>query len=289
VIARSDSQNSAPPRDAPSSGCTERLALAANPQTASAPFADVVVFSHDWAFRVDEVKVHVCWWHGDHDHIVPFAHGQHVVARLPDARLYSMPGESHMGGLARAEDILGVMIELWTAASSGDPALAVRQKTGLVAVCADWAHTGCHPQALRADAARRIVMGTNGPFGFDPEDFDRVVREASEGLREAFERFGGFLDLTADRSGWAGLVDDLSRHSRSRSQPETAGEAGDGVWAIYTVDADGGAHVEQVYATELDALRANQHNTDSRRLVRFLPYGIAASVLDASQQQPPSP
>jgi hypothetical protein len=53
------------------------------------------------------------------------------------------------------------------------------------------------------------------------------------------------------------------------------------VWAIYTVSADGGARVEEVYATELDALRANQNNTDATRRVRFLPYGIAVSVLDA--------
>jgi hypothetical protein len=37
-----------------------------------------------------------------------------------------------------------------------------------------------------------------------------------------------------------------------------------------------------VYAAELDALRANKNNTDPTRKVRFLPYGIAASVLDAS-------
>lgn len=65
-----------------------------------------------------------------------------------------------------------------------------------------------------------------------------------------------------------------------RSAAVAPGEAGDGVWAIYTVDADGGARVEQVYATELDALRANKDNTDPKRKVRFLPYGIAVSVLD---------
>ena len=65
----------------------------------AAPFADVVVFARDWGFRLDEVKVPVRWWHGDRDHIVPFAHGQHVVARLPDAELYHLPGESHLGGL----------------------------------------------------------------------------------------------------------------------------------------------------------------------------------------------
>lgn len=121
-------------------------------------------------------------------------------------------------------------------------------------------------------------MGDYGPFGFDPDEFDRVIREGSEGLRDAFERIGRFLSSSGAGTGWSAIFEDLSR--RSRPAPETAGEAGDGVWAIYTVDADGGARVEQVYATELDALRANKDNTDPKRKVRFLPYGIAFSVLD---------
>lgn len=121
-------------------------------------------------------------------------------------------------------------------------------------------------------------MGDYGPFGFDPDEFDRVIREGSEGLRDAFERIGRFLSSSGAGTGWSAIFEDLSR--RSRPAPETAGEADDGVWAIYTVDADGGARVEQVYATELDALRANKDNTDPKRKVRFLPYGIAVSVLD---------
>lgn len=121
-------------------------------------------------------------------------------------------------------------------------------------------------------------MGDYGPFGFDPDEFDRVIREGSEGLRDAFERIGRFLSSSGAGTGWSAIFEDLSR--RSRPAPETAGKAGDGVWAIYTVDADGGARVEQVYATELDALRANKDNTDPKRKVRFLPYGIAVSVLD---------
>lgn len=121
-------------------------------------------------------------------------------------------------------------------------------------------------------------MGDYGPFGFDPDEFDRVIREGSEGLRDAFERIGRFLSSSGAGTGWSAIFEDLSR--RSRPAPETAGDAGDGVWAIYTVDADGGARVEQVYATELDALRANKDNTDPKRKVRFLPYGIAVSVLD---------
>jgi hypothetical protein len=121
-------------------------------------------------------------------------------------------------------------------------------------------------------------VGDSNAFGFDPDDFDRVIREGSEGLRDAFERIGRFLGAPGPRTGWSAMFDDLSR--RARPEPETAGEAGDGVWAIYIVEADGGAHVEQVYATELDALRANKENTDPKRKVRFLPYGIGVSVLD---------
>jgi hypothetical protein len=125
-------------------------------------------------------------------------------------------------------------------------------------------------------------MDDNGRFGFDPEDFDRVFRDASEGLREAFDGISRFFTMPGDRAGWPGVLEDLAR--RMRTRPETAGEAGDGVWAIYNVDADGGAHVEEVYATELDALRANKNNIDPRRKVRFLPYGIAVSVLDDSEE-----
>jgi len=82
------------------------------------------------------------------------------------------------------------------------------------------------------------------------------------------------------------LFDEFTRGTRTRTQPETTGETGDGVWAIFTVDADGGAQIEQVYPTELDALRANKNNTDPTRRVRFLPYGIAVSVLDAPTDVP---
>jgi hypothetical protein len=127
-------------------------------------------------------------------------------------------------------------------------------------------------------------MDDNGRFGFDPEDFEHVIRDATEGLREAFEGVGRFLTFPSDRAGWSSVFEDLAR--RTRTRPETTGEAGDGVWAIYTVSADGGARVEEVYASELHALRANQNNTDTTRKVRFLPYGIAVSVLDDSGETP---
>ena len=139
---------------------------------------------------------------------------------------------------------------------------------------------------------RRTLSGmdNNGPFGFDPEDFDRVVRETGEGLRSAFEQVSQFFNTSPERAGFGMLFDQFVKPAarpgpRPRPQPETAGEAGDGVWAIYISDGGGAAHVEQVYRSELDALRANKHNTDPNRNVRFLPYGIDVSVLDASLEK----
>jgi pimeloyl-ACP methyl ester carboxylesterase len=72
----------------------------------TAPLSDLLLFSRDLGFRLEDVKQPVLWWHGDHDHIVPFAHGEHCVSRLPNATLHVMEGESHLGGLGMAEDIL---------------------------------------------------------------------------------------------------------------------------------------------------------------------------------------
>jgi hypothetical protein len=131
-------------------------------------------------------------------------------------------------------------------------------------------------------------MASNEPFGFDPEDLDRIFPGAGEQLRGALGQFARLLEGSGGRAGSSGLFDEFARGRRSAPAPETTGEAGEGVWAIYTVDGDGGARVEQVYATELDALRANKHNTDSNRRVRFLPYGIAVTVLDAPAAPPTS-
>lgn len=79
----------------------------------AAPFADVVVFTRDWGFRLEDVKVPVRWWHGDTDHIVPMEHGLHVVGRLPDAQFHHLPGESHLGGLGVSEDILSTVLRIW--------------------------------------------------------------------------------------------------------------------------------------------------------------------------------
>ena len=78
----------------------------------SAPLNDLLLFARDWGFAPADVTVPVRWWHGDDDHIVPFRHGRHLVDLLPDATLTTIDGESHLGGLGIAEDVISTLMEL---------------------------------------------------------------------------------------------------------------------------------------------------------------------------------
>lgn len=76
----------------------------------SAPLSDLLMFTRPWGFELSDVRVPVLWWHGDGDHIVPWSHGEHCVRRLPDAELLTLPGESHLGGMVLAEEVLGRLV-----------------------------------------------------------------------------------------------------------------------------------------------------------------------------------
>lgn len=78
----------------------------------SAPISDLVLFTRDWGFALADVDVPVRWWHGDDDHIVPFRHGQHCVDRLPNATMTTIDGESHLGGLGIAHQVLDELMAL---------------------------------------------------------------------------------------------------------------------------------------------------------------------------------
>jgi pimeloyl-ACP methyl ester carboxylesterase len=78
----------------------------------TAPLSDLLLFSRDWGFRLEDVTAPVLWFHGDADHIIPFGHGVHMVDLLPDATLTPMAGESHLGGLGLAEDLLSGLMAL---------------------------------------------------------------------------------------------------------------------------------------------------------------------------------
>ena len=77
-----------------------------------AVLSDIILFTRPWGFEAADVAVPVHWWHGDGDHIIPHAHGEHMAERLPHARFTTIPGESHLGGLGVATEVLTELMEL---------------------------------------------------------------------------------------------------------------------------------------------------------------------------------
>jgi hypothetical protein len=182
--------------------------------------------------------------------------------------------------VARCPDDIGVP-------RSVDAALARRRAGQLPTPPGpDGAHW-IRPRGITDGASRRDVMASNEPFGFDPDDLDRFFPGAGDQLRGALSQFARMLNASGEGRARSGTFDETGRARRGSPVSETTGDTGEGVWMIYTVDADGDARVEQVFATELEALRANKHNTDSNRMVRFLPYGMPVTVLDAPVAPPP--
>lgn len=74
---------------------------------------DAILFTREWGFSPRDVTQPVWWWHGDVDHIIPFAHAQHIVPLMPNATLRVRHGESHLGGLGAAHEVLQTVLSEW--------------------------------------------------------------------------------------------------------------------------------------------------------------------------------
>jgi pimeloyl-ACP methyl ester carboxylesterase len=57
---------------------------------------DDLAFVADWGFRLEDVHGPVRLWQGELDTLVPRAHGEHVVGRIPGAQLEIVPGQGHI-------------------------------------------------------------------------------------------------------------------------------------------------------------------------------------------------
>jgi pimeloyl-ACP methyl ester carboxylesterase len=88
--------------------------LRASDQRFQGPVYDVILFGRHWGFSPRDVRVPIRLWHGDTDPLVPLAHALHLAAILPDAELAVRAGESHLGSLAAAEEVLSTILTLWS-------------------------------------------------------------------------------------------------------------------------------------------------------------------------------
>lgn len=76
---------------------------------------DLVLFGRDWGFLLSELTVPIRFWHGDADVIVPFAHGLHQTALVPDSELTVVPGGGHFSGYETAVEVFDTVLDLWSA------------------------------------------------------------------------------------------------------------------------------------------------------------------------------
>jgi pimeloyl-ACP methyl ester carboxylesterase len=60
---------------------------------------DTVAFAVGWDFELSSVVAPVWLWYGDHDRMVPLAHGQWLHERLPTSTLVVREGAGHHGTL----------------------------------------------------------------------------------------------------------------------------------------------------------------------------------------------
>ena len=78
-----------------------------------APVYDLLLFCRPWGFRLRDIHVPIRFWHGDADHLVPLQHAHHQASLVPNSTLRVRHGESHLGSLGAAEEILDAVLALW--------------------------------------------------------------------------------------------------------------------------------------------------------------------------------
>jgi pimeloyl-ACP methyl ester carboxylesterase len=67
---------------------------------------DYALLARPWHVDLGAITVPVHCWHGTADTLVPLAHTEDLVARLPNARLTTWPGEGHLAFIAHIDDVL---------------------------------------------------------------------------------------------------------------------------------------------------------------------------------------
>ena len=68
--------------------------------------ADYALLARPWHVDLGAITVPVHCWHGTADTLVPLAHTEHLMARLPNARLTTWPGEGHLAFITHIDDVL---------------------------------------------------------------------------------------------------------------------------------------------------------------------------------------
>lgn len=70
------------------------------------PAADLEIYTHDWGFRLGDIRANVFLWYGEDDKNVSIEMGKYYASRIPKSKLTIYPGEGHMISVTHAAEIL---------------------------------------------------------------------------------------------------------------------------------------------------------------------------------------
>ena len=73
---------------------------------------DSLQVSQPWGFDVADIAVPVAVWQGEHDRMVPFAHGRWLASHVPGARAHLFEDEGHLTLVHRFDDVLADLRDL---------------------------------------------------------------------------------------------------------------------------------------------------------------------------------
>lgn len=78
------------------------------------PALDLRLFVRDWGFRVADIAVPVHFWQGDADPVVTLAQARNMAGLVRGATFVLRPEESHLGGLAVADEAVAKVMDHWS-------------------------------------------------------------------------------------------------------------------------------------------------------------------------------
>ena len=67
---------------------------------------DYALLARPWNIPLHEIEGPVHCWHGTADTLVPLAHTEALIERLPNARLTTWPGEGHLALIPHIGEVL---------------------------------------------------------------------------------------------------------------------------------------------------------------------------------------
>jgi pimeloyl-ACP methyl ester carboxylesterase len=73
---------------------------------------DDLAFARGWGFAVSDITVPVAVWQGRQDRFVPFAHGEWLVAELPNGTAHLLDDDGHLSLITRIDEILADLLRL---------------------------------------------------------------------------------------------------------------------------------------------------------------------------------